>query len=328
MAVHLTNKFPYSYSISVARKTLAHFLEQPADDIFCTPLTGGSEEGALIKCTYLATSYVVKFFSSNQSGKKEIAWTQHASDLGSGPRLYYADPAGSYMLIEWVKGNSLVPAVSNAPAFIKNCATAIARLHNSSLQGANTSDIWMLIDEKYKKLLCSGPLKDMMHNGMLQVKKIKTVLEDLEVPVVPCHKDLNPGNIFVYNSQVTLIDWGDSALSNPYYDIAAFLVLNGIHSEGEKLFFEHYKVKFLDAHGRSYIRFYKQLVYFEFALNLLLGVQARTRKDELLHSHTIPHFDSVNSYLTLLALKEGEITPLFLYTMALASLSEMALTVL
>ncbi len=64
---------------------------------------------------------------------------------------------------------------------------------------------------------------------------------------------------------------------------------------------------------------------FSFILNLLLGVQAR--KDELLYSHTISQVDTLNSYLTLLALKEATIDSVFLYTMAIASLNQMPLTI-
>lgn len=57
------------------------------------------------------------------------------------------------------------------------------------------------------------------------------------VPLVPCHNDLNWDNIFIDDNHVTFIDWGDAALANPYFDIAAFFVLNGVKSENKKLFF-------------------------------------------------------------------------------------------
>ena len=67
------------------------------------------------------------------------------------------------------------------------------------------------------------------------------------------------------------------------------------------------------------MQLYKQLVYFEFALNLLLGVQAG--KSELLHVHDIPQVNNIAYYLTLLAEKEVKIDSDFLYNMAIASLT-------
>ena len=306
---------------SIAQKVLAHFLQQPEDDISCKTLRS-SDEATVVNCTHLTTRYIVKFFGSGEFGKNEIAWTQHASDLGIGPKLYYADPNGSVMLIEFVEGNSLVLAIASTPAVIKSIATSVAKLHSSSAPFARVSDMVTRIDVKYKKLQSTGTLKDILEHCLQHVKKIQAKLQNLEVSPAPCHNDLNPGNIFVHNNQVTLIDWGDAALGNPYYDIAAFLVLNVITKESENLFFEHYDAKLLNPQWQAYMYLYKQLVYFEFALNLLLGVQAS--KSELLHVQDVQKVNNINYYLTLLAKQELEIDNDFLYTMALASLTEIS----
>lgn len=307
---------------TVAQKALADFLKQPENDISCTELTGGSDEGTIFKCTYQTMDYVVKFFTNIESGKNEIAWTRYASDLGIGPKFYYADPSVSYMIIEFVKGDSLVPDIANTPGIIKSIATSLTKSHHASASFAHVSDMFKRIDAKYKKLQCSGKLKDILENGLQQVKNIEARLKNLVIPSVPCHNDLHSGNIFVNGNRMILIDWGDAALSNPYYDIAAFFALNGVKTENEKLFFEYYDAKLLTREWHAYIQSLKQLVYFEFALNLLLGVQ--TSKNKLLHAQDLPNVNHVSSYLTLLAKKEAKEDSDFLYATALASLTEMA----
>ena len=302
-----------------AKAIIAHFLQKSEDAISCKTLRS-SDEATVVKCTHLITNYIVKFFSTSEFGKNEITWTQHASDLGIGPKLYYADPNGSYMAIEFMEGNSLVPAIANTPAVIKSVATSVAKLHSSCASSARVSDMWARIDAKYKKLKLTGELKDIVENCIQHVKKIKVKLQNLEVSPTPCHNDLNPGNIFVNNDQVTFIDWGDAALGNPYYDIAAFFILNIITKESENLFFEQYNAKLLNPQWQAYMQLYKQVVYFEFALNLLLGVQSG--KNELLHMQDIPKVNTINYYLTLLAKQEVEIDNDFLYAMAIASLAE------
>jgi thiamine kinase-like enzyme len=178
------------------------------------------------------------------------------------------------------------------------------------------------IDTKYKKLTVSGELYDLLKKSFQYVKSIQTRLQDLTVSLAPCHNDLNPGNIFVHNDQVTFIDWGDAALGNPYYDIAAFFVLNVIEAENQKLFFEHYDKKLLSPEWQAYMHLCKQVVYFEFALNLLGGVQAG--KNELLHAIHIPEVQTVNYYLTRLAARDVEIDSIFLYSMALASVNKIS----
>jgi tRNA A-37 threonylcarbamoyl transferase component Bud32 len=304
-----------------AKEALAAFLHQPIDTISCEPLTGGSEEDSLQKCTYLDTSYVVKLLNNQASGKNEIAWTQLASDLGIGPRLYYADPQACLMIIEFAKGNSLVPISANAPAILKSIATSLTRLHQSAAPFAYVSDMFTRIQDKQKKLHCSGKLQEMIATGLKRIAEIQVQLSELTVPLTPCHNDLNPGNIFVHDNQVTLIDWGDAALGNPYYDIAAFFVLNCIDSKGEQTFFEQYGPTILGSKLQTYMSLYKQLVHFEFALNLLLGVQARN--SEMLHKHTIPQVNELSYYLTLLAERKADINSTFLYSMAIASLTQM-----
>lgn len=308
-----------------AKKIVAAFLKNSEDDISCIPLTGGSIEGSIIKCTHQDTSYVVKFFSTNEFGKNEIAWTQHASDLGIGPALHFADPDGNYMITDFAQGTSLIPATANSPAIIKSIAIKLRLLHYSSAPFAHASDMFTRIDAKYKKLDCSGKLKEILENGLAQVKKIKAQLANHVILPSPCHNDLNWGNIFAHNNQVSLIDWGDAALGNPYFDTAVFFVLNVIDAENEKLFFETYDAKLLNPQSQAYMDLYKQLVYFEFALNLLSGVQAG--KSELLHAQDIPKVNNLNHYLTLLAKREVEIDSAFLYAMAIASLNQMALNI-
>lgn len=304
----------------VALKVLTLFLQQPENNISCTELMGGSEEGSIFKCSYQLADYVIKFFTNREAGKNEIAWTQLVSDLGIGTKLYFADPDGSYMITEFATGDSLIPDIANTSAVIKSIAGSLAKLHHSAAPFAHASDIFKRIDSKYKKLNYSSALKDILENGMQHVKSIKAQLESIEVPLAPCHNDLNWGNIFADTNRVTLIDWGDAALGNPYYDIAAFFVLNCIEPENEKLFFEQYDSELLKPQWQTYMQLLKQLVYFEFALNLLLGVQAG--KKELLDAQEIPNVNPVGYYLSLLAKKEVEIDSEFLYSMAIASLGK------
>ena len=304
----------------LAPKVLADFLKQPENEISCMELTGGSEEGSIFKCTYQSAVYVIKFFTNKEAGKNEIAWTKHASELGIGPKFFCAASDNSYMITAFATGDSLVPETANASTILKGIAINLAKLHHSSATFAHVSDIFTRIDAKYKKLQCSGPLKDMLANGMQQVKTIEVQLKKISVTPEPCHNDLNWGNIFVdENNHVTLIDWGDAALGNPFYDIAAFFVLNCIEAENEKLFFELYDAELLNPEWKGYMQLLKQLVYFEFALNLLLGVQ--TSKNELLHAQELPKVNRVSDYLTLLANKEVKVDSEFLYRMAIASLA-------
>ncbi len=305
-----------------ASTLFAGFLKQRENDISCTELTGGSEQGTIFKCSYQNADYVIKLFTNKELGKNEIAWTSHASNLGIGPHFFYADPDGYYMITAFAKGNSLVPDTVNSSPIIKHIAINLAKLHNSSAPFSHTQDIIARIDAKHKKLQCPGKLRDILEHGWQKIHIIEAQIKNFGFLLAPCHNDLNWGNIFADNNQVTVIDWGDAAISNPYFDIAAFFVLNNVQAENEKLFFENYDPQLLSSQWQTYMKLLKKLVYFEFALNLLLGVQ--TGKKELLLEQGIPEVKQLNHYLNLLAKKEVKVDDEFLYEMAIASLALVA----
>ncbi len=305
-----------------AAKILADILNQPVDSIFCELLKGGTEEDIAVKCrSYDTTDYVIKLFKSPELGKNEIEWTRLASDLQIGPKLFHADSAGNYMIMAFAQGTNLVPATANMSEVIKSLVSSLSRLHQSAASFARPSDMFSRIETKYKKLNSSGQIEKTLEDSRELVEKIKVEFQEIPVALVPCHNDLNPGNIYVLDHRITLIDWGDSALGNPYYDIAAFFVLNVIEPNNEKLFFEQYDAKMLLPEWQRYMQLCKQLVHFEFALNLLLGVQAGKR--ELLHEPLIPQVKPVSFYLTQLAERNIKIDSEFLYHMASASLAKM-----
>jgi thiamine kinase-like enzyme len=317
--------FPKNDALSVAQQLLTRFLQQPARNIHCTLLAGGSEEDKVLWCfsaTPPSTEYIVKLFKSQKTGTNEIAWTKFASELGIGPRFYDAGSDGRYMITAVAQDAPLIPEVANTREVITAVATALSKLHAADAPFGKESDMFKRIEAKYKGLQCSGALQELLEKGLRRVEAIKSMLRTLRVKPVPCHNDLNWGNIFVHKDTITLIDWGDAALGNPYYDVAAFFVLNVISKENERFFFEQYDKSLLaQDFWFDEMKLYKQLVCYEFALNLLLGVQKLD--NGLLHAEQLPSVEHLNHYLTLLAKREAKINGQFLYEMAVAALREM-----
>lgn len=235
-----------------AAKILADILNQPVDSIFCELLKGGTEEDIAVKCrSYDTTDYVIKLFKSPELGKNEIEWTRLASDLQIGPKLFHADSAGNYMIMAFAQGTNLVPATANMSEVIKSLVSSLSRLHQSAASFARPSDMFSRIETKYKKLNSSGQIEKTLEDSRELVEKIKVEFQEIPVALVPCHNDLNPGNIYVLDHRITLIDWGDSALGNPYYDIAAFFVLNVIEPNNEKLFLSSMMQKCYYLNGKG-----------------------------------------------------------------------------
>ena len=307
-------------TITIAQRALALFFNQPVDTVSCTPLAGGLDDAAVVKCDYQNISYIVKVFGNHEAGQREAAWTEHASALGIGPKFYYADPVGSYIIMEFVEGNSLIPVTANDHDTLKKIAASVALLHKSFAPFAHESDVFARINAKCKRLNVSGELKDVLEAAWTHSEGIKARIKDVAVPLAPCQNDLNPRNIFSSNNRVVIIDWGDAAMGDPYYDIAVLLILNAIGKESEKFFLEQYDAKLFEPQYYAYLQAFKQLVYFEFALNLLFSVQEMNL--ELLHMRRIEQVRDLNHYLTIFAQQDAVTDSTFFYSMAMASLNE------
>lgn len=314
-----------------ARVALQESLKQPTATITCKLLTGGMDEGAVVLCVHGDTKYIVKLFEDTVAGKNEAIWTMHASRLGVGPKVYYADPAGTYFIMEFVEGISLTPKVLADPAnqlILQNLAKNIALFHRSTISSEHVSDIFTRIEGKYRELQASGALQSLLAGLWRYIKTLQERIRMVPVALVPCHNDLNPRNIFVQGGKVTLIDWGDTAIANPYYDIAAFFVLNALTEEQEALFLAAYDATLLEQRWLSYLSMLKQVVRFEWALNLLRGVQYWTARENgsqsnLLVAVQLPQVKSHEYYLTLFAEQQVPTNIPFKYAMGLASLNEM-----
>ena len=277
-------------------------------------------EESVVKCLHDNTNYIVKLFQETAPGKNEELWTEFAAHLGIGPCLYYADPAGTYFIMECAGGTSLTPNINASPLILQNIAESLALLHRSKAPFAQETDIFTRIESKYAALQTSGALLNLLVNLWHYIELIKENIRAVPVALVPCHNDLNPRNIFVDSNRVTLIDWGDSSIGNPYYDIVAFFILNSLTQEQETIFLTKYDPILLEQDWQSYLATLKQVVRFEFAVNLLRGVQELQKN--LLMATRLPQTNSLQHYLNLFAEQQVPIDAPFIYAMALASLKE------
>jgi tRNA A-37 threonylcarbamoyl transferase component Bud32 len=304
-------------SVIKAERIIKLFLNIPDHDIKCEHIRDNVDGSAIIKCAYKDITYIVKLFNDVNFGKNEITWFKLASSLGIGPHVYQADLSFTYIIIEYIKGQSLTHEKARDPFVLKEIAHNLKLLHASFLVGVHTREIFPQIYSKYEKLKTGGELHTLLSNFLNYTKSIEQKVQSAQVPLVPCHNDLNPGNIFIKDDKVIFIDWGDAAIANPYYDIVIFFVLNDVSKPQQIFFLEQYDKKLLEPYWQEYVTLLKRLVYFEFALNLLIGVQAR--KPELLFVHHIPETQPLEYYLKWFSTFTDFVVDFF-YGMAIASL--------
>ncbi len=303
-------------AVLLAQQAVADFLKVSPQKVDCSQLLGGYDIGAVVKCTYKTTQYIVKVFPVPHKGEQEALWTKFAASLGIAPAVAAAEPTGKYFIMDFVPGNSLTPATLTNN-ILETTAQHLKKLHQAPASLGQTNDIFTQIKRKYHELTPFNALKTMLTARWKELQRLK-VSAPTPIPLAPCHNDLNPRNIFVNGSQVTFIDWGDAAQGNPYYDLVIFIVLNNLTPEQEATFLTAYDSKLLAPEWQSYLADLKQILRFEFALNLLLGVQEIDKR--LLTKRKLPATEPLGYYLRLFA-EQAPIDAMFLYSMALASLA-------
>ncbi len=304
-------------SVIKAQEVINLFLDIPDHEIKCEQVRDSSDGSAVVKCAFKDKKYIIKLFDKIDLGKNEITWFKHASKLGIGPSIYQADIAFKYIILEFVDGQSLTLEKAQDPLILKEIAHDLVLLHTSSLVGVQKKEIFPQIYNKYEKLKTGGKLQNLLSNFIQYAKNIQEKVQSRAVPLVPCHNDLNPGNIFIKGDKVIVIDWGDASFGDPYYDIAAFFILNSINKQQQFFFLEHYDKKLLEPYWQEYLELLEHMVYFEFSLNLLRGVQEQ--KQELLFKQCIPAVKPLEYYLAHFS-KETNLEINFFYQMAIASL--------
>ena len=62
-------------------------------------------------------------------------------------------------------------------------------------------------------------------------------------PLTLCHMDLHPGNIIQSDNNIWIIDWADSQLYSPYYDLARIAVDIPFSNQKETKFIKEYFYK-------------------------------------------------------------------------------------
>ena len=116
------NKKPF-----MAHKVLAAYLGKPEDTISCQILKAGLSGDTVNLCADQHIKYIVKSFQDTTFGKHEIYWTQRASNLGIGPRLYVADARVFCIIRKAVSSRfCLVPNLRNNVFLLKPAALAIS----------------------------------------------------------------------------------------------------------------------------------------------------------------------------------------------------------
>ncbi|MFK4997131.1 phosphotransferase [Bacillus sp. N9] len=125
---------------------------------------------------------------------------------------------------------------------MKLVADALRKLHHSGLVMKNQFNVFAEI-ELYEHLIRQkgGTFLDGYETARNQLFLLKDYYESIPVELTPCHIDPVAGNLIKDGSgKLYLIDWEYSGMSDPLWDVGAFIEECGLTEEEAELFMAFY----------------------------------------------------------------------------------------
>lgn len=155
--------------------------------------------------------------------ERELVVRRITSDAGIAPTLEWVDDSRGATLMQRIGGRGFMPALANADERMQalgGLARLLARLHALPPEGFVPTDpvafaqgTWQMECERPGFPAWAAP-------ALAHIDRAERLLQDDERRT-PSHNDLNPANVLWDGERVWLVDWEQSGLTHPYYDMAA-----------------------------------------------------------------------------------------------------------
>lgn len=155
-----------------------------------------------------------------------------AGNAGIAPKIYWMAPDSSAVLMEHLDGKTLTVDQAKRPENIVKVAQALRKIHALPL---NPSDMWPFFDEleyMFGKLQEWKWTNREFEQAMADARKANLELAKRNYPHATVHNDLNARNIFLTKDGVRFVDWTETGIDDPYFDLAYYSIsLNYTHTE-------------------------------------------------------------------------------------------------
>jgi Ser/Thr protein kinase RdoA (MazF antagonist) len=145
------------------------------------------------------------------------------SDAGIAPALEWVDEERGVTLSQRIAGRGLVGALGDASERVRalgGLARALAKLHALPGDGLVVADPAAFARGTWRVQSVRPGFPSWAAPAFAHVERAEQLLAD-DSRIGPSHNDLNPANVLWDGERVWLVDWEQSGLTHPYYDMAA-----------------------------------------------------------------------------------------------------------
>ena len=154
---------------------------------------------------------------------RELVVRRLTSDAGIAPSLEWVDEDRGVTLSRRIGGRGLVGALGDATERMRalgSLARTLARLHALPGDGLVVADPVAFARRAWRVQSGRRGFPAWAAPAFAHVERAERLLAN-DSRLVPSHNDLNPANVLWDGERVWLVDWEQSGLTHPYYDMAA-----------------------------------------------------------------------------------------------------------
>ena len=150
--------------------------------------------------------------------ERELACRAIAADRGLAPRVYYASAESGVSISDFIDGPTLGEWVRAGNDPLPRLGALLRALHTGPAFPAFIS----------VRTGCEGFAAALVRRGgqlagldehLARLRELAAALAP-HVVELPCHNDLNPGNLLVHGERLWAIDWGAAGAGDPFHDLA------------------------------------------------------------------------------------------------------------
>lgn len=181
------------------------------------PLQEGFSGDKLFLISYDGRKIVVRIHRKNKRGqekKLEYEASKNAFDLEIGPKVLYVSKNYDLLATQYIEAKHPDLTSFHHKSTMDSLIEGLIKLHT----GPKLPRDWSVFTY-IQRVAPKNPSKREKW-ALAELAKIKTVFEECNFPKKPCHNDIQSNNLFILDDKVSLIDWGDAGMGDPFWDLA------------------------------------------------------------------------------------------------------------